>query len=804
MARIVIHISLFLSFFQMSLSAQSPMWTSHVSYYTRRGAYIQLPNNPTCGFVSNGAMRLVAAPSVPVADFYTHFETGEKIPVTDNFSVEMRVRNNAAIGGIDGFDVVFDMLTGTDKTSCAMMGAAWAQPYTYLSAQGNYIGNNFPFLVQNFTNWRVFKIRCNNKRMEFSLDNTILYSTTYIKTICQIDSLKIRLKGQGAVDWVRVTNEENQTQIYFDDFTNCNALRLPLKTPPSVLATINAPCEGDSLKLETKTRAVAYEWTGPNGFISTLPNPTIPKTNRLFDGALFSLKAQINACQMADTTLRVRLRESPIVDLGRDTFGCSEGEALVLDAKNIGSSYLWQNGLNNRFFNVLRSGDYSVTVTNTEGCKASASVKVEVAPSPIVHNVGVVPPKCYNICNADAFTEPTGGFGPPYSIYWTGGETRKRIIGLCQGTTLTLEVRDARGCVSEKIVNIPKLKRVVASAEPDTVYHGFALSCAGSENGKAMAKGSGGVGNFSFKWLTKPEQTTRIAENLKADTLYKVVVADKNGCRDTAEVQLKAPMPIEADFDMKNIRCGGEKSGALEFLNATGGTGQYDLILNNKVYSAQKPRAFEKLSAGVYNVILRDSNGCSIEKKFELTEPPKLNLITSPDTIVTLGDEFTLFAGADTPSVSANILWFSEGDSTRRLCSDCDEIREIANKPTRFKVRVIDTSGCIAERMITVRVDKKRRLFVPNIFSPNGDGINDVLLISAGRGVRMIKGFKVFNRWGGLVHERYNFQPDDTSHGWDGQMNNGAADAATFIWTLDAEFDDGERLLLTGDVTVSY
>ncbi|NJN34169.1 MAG: hypothetical protein HC817_07895 [Saprospiraceae bacterium] len=408
MARIVIYISLFLSLCQIALSAQSPMWESHVSYFTRRGNLIEMPKIPTCGFISNGVMRVAATPSVPVADFYTHFESGEKISVTDNFSVEIRLRNNTAIGGIDGFDAVVDMITGADMTSCALMGSAWAQPYTYLLAQGNFVGSNLPFLVQNLTNWRVVKIQCNGGRMAFSIDNTLLYSATYTKTICQIDSLKIRLKGQGAVDWVRVTNEETQTALYFDDFTNCNALRLPLKITPSVSATINTPCEGDSLKLTTTNRAIAYEWTGPNGFISTTANPTIPNAVRAFNGALFSLKMQLNACQTADTTILVRLREKPIVDLGRDTFGCSEGEALVLDAQNVGSSYRWQNTTNNRFFNVLRSGVYSVTVTNTEGCQASSSVRVDIAPSPIAHNVGVVPAKCYNICNADAFTEPSG------------------------------------------------------------------------------------------------------------------------------------------------------------------------------------------------------------------------------------------------------------------------------------------------------------------------------------------------------------------------------------------------------------
>ena len=96
-----------------------------------------------------------------------------------------------------------------------------------------------------------------------------------------------------------------------------------------------------------------------------------------------------------------------------------------------------------------------------------------------------------------------------------------------------------------------------------------------------------------------------------------------------------------------------------------------------------------------------------------------------------------------------------------------------------------------------------KHLFIPNIFSPNNDGVNDVFFIFSNQGsVANIPYFRIFDRWGGLVIERLNIQPNDPFKGWDGTLNTKPVDPGVFVWTAMIENTDGKKLFLKGDVTL--
>jgi gliding motility-associated-like protein len=89
------------------------------------------------------------------------------------------------------------------------------------------------------------------------------------------------------------------------------------------------------------------------------------------------------------------------------------------------------------------------------------------------------------------------------------------------------------------------------------------------------------------------------------------------------------------------------------------------------------------------------------------------------------------------------------------------------------------------------------------MFSPNGDGINDVLFISGDENqIVSIKKFQVFNRWGELLHETSGFQPNDPSNGWDGRFKNVLMNPGVFVYRAEIEYIDGVTEVVTGDVTL--
>jgi gliding motility-associated-like protein len=92
--------------------------------------------------------------------------------------------------------------------------------------------------------------------------------------------------------------------------------------------------------------------------------------------------------------------------------------------------------------------------------------------------------------------------------------------------------------------------------------------------------------------------------------------------------------------------------------------------------------------------------------------------------------------------------------------------------------------------------------FVPNIFSPNNDGINDVFYIQSNAQVTEVKSFRIYDRWGAVVFEDLNFLTNDPQHGWDGSYGGRELDPAVFVYAIVVETIDDRQLILKGDVAL--
>jgi gliding motility-associated-like protein len=121
---------------------------------------------------------------------------------------------------------------------------------------------------------------------------------------------------------------------------------------------------------------------------------------------------------------------------------------------------------------------------------------------------------------------------------------------------------------------------------------------------------------------------------------------------------------------------------------------------------------------------------------------------------------------------------------------------------TTYRVQVKNDGGCSASDEITVNVIcNKGNLFVPNTFSPNGDGVND-RFFPGGTGVNRIKLLRVFNRWGEVVFERRDFAANDPASGWDGKYKAQPLSPDVYIWSCEVVCQNNEVLTFKGDVTL--
>ena len=276
-----------------------------------------------------------------------------------------------------------------------------------------------------------------------------------------------------------------------------------------------------------------------------------------------------------------------------------------------------------------------------------------------------------------------------------------------------------------------------------------------------------------------------------------------NGCLDTDDVVVNenTNIPVGLDAIVTEPICYGDQGG-IEVISVEGGEPPYLYSVDNG--ATYFPfNAFNALQPGDYSILIQDANGCEYEEFFSIPSVPEIIVNLDPELIVELGESGQLVAIVNIPlSQIDTIVWTPTDDLSCTNCLDpyvLTPLEEII-----YRVTVTDLDGCTASDEIILRVSKDRDVYIPNAFSPhNNDGINDLFMIYANeRVIAKVNTFQVFDRWGELVWEDYDFQPNNPVHSWDGYLKGEPMNPAVFVYWAEIEFIDGVKKLYKGDVTL--
>jgi hypothetical protein len=301
-------------------------------------------------------------------------------------------------------------------------------------------------------------------------------------------------------------------------------------TPAGVTATNNGPlCAGSTLNLigNSTTGGVSYSWSGPNAFSSALQNPSVANATTAASG-LYILTANLNGCtRTTTTTVIVNANPVAIATASGPTTIC-QGDFVTLQANTgAGLSYQWKrNGTNvgtGIAYNASVAGNYTVTVTNTNGCSAiSAPVTVTVIalpPATITHNTPL------SFCDGQSVTlhAPTGA-GFTYTWYQDGsaipGATTDTYVATQEGI-YSLRVTAGTGCTS------------LSSPVSVTVFP--VLTPIISRNGNMLS--SSGYVSYQWYFNNMPVAGAVGADfTITQNGYYQVLGTDANGCTSTSAI----------------------------------------------------------------------------------------------------------------------------------------------------------------------------------------------------------------------------------------------------------------------------
>ena len=205
-----------------------------------------------------------------------------------------------------------------------------------------------------------------------------------------------------------------------------------------------------------------------------------------------------------------------------------------------------------------------------------------------------------------------------------------------------------------------------------------------------------------------------------------VTVTDQNGCSNIASVTLSEPSAIVATVQTDSISCYGETDASLSVVSTIGGTAPYVYALDGETFQADT--LFTGLLGGTQTVTVQDANGCEATQTASIFEPQEIVITVIamtdlPNNTILLGDsteletEVNIFVGNDT-------LAYAWTPSESLSCSNCANPIASPQVTTTYMVTVTDANGCSATTEITINVNEVRDVYIPNAFTPNGDGIN--------------------------------------------------------------------------------
>jgi len=210
------------------------------------------------------------------------------------------------------------------------------------------------------------------------------------------------------------------------------------------------------------------------------------------------------------------------------------------------------------------------------------------------------------------------------------------------------------------------------------------------------------------------------------------------------------------------------------------------------------PYIFNGLKAGNYKIDLLDGFSCSISFNIMVQSVSSESLNLGPDVVILVGDSVEI-----KPLISFvpdSFYW--TGDLT---LLDPDVLDNWIKPETdqEYMLFAIDSKGCLYSDDIKIKVLLHSSIYVPTIFSPNDDGINDLLAPLTDPSVTTIEYFNIYSRWGELVYSSpSNFTPNQTNFGWDGTSRGKKLNPGVYVYRLSAINKKGNVIQLTGDITL--
>lgn len=552
---------------------------------------------------------------------------------------------------------------------------------------------------------------------------------------------------------LQVTN--NATGCVSDVSDSCHIVAAANPTV-TMSATPILFCNGSNATLTTTvsggTPAYSYSWSP-----ASLGTDSVASTTNA--GTFTVLVSDQNLCTGSATVATVK--STPTVTLSSPDLNLCPGECTEITAVGTSSNspftYVWSNSTVDVSDSTIMctGGQVSVLFTDNVGCTASQTITVIASPTPTV-----VIPVNVAMCPGSSATVAATSFSPAgvYSYTWSNGANTSSLI-VSAPTVLTLQVTNTTsGCVSA----VSNSCSVTTVSNPTITMPTLPIVFCDGFNATLTPTVNGGTPAYAFTWTPSSLGTAQTATTSNTG-IYSLQVMDQNSCVASGTVAVVKSSPVVVLSSPDLVICPDECAtitavGTSSFAPFTYAWSNNSNVTADSVFAC---------TAGTVEVTFTDGQGCIATDVITVFNDviPVASFTATPPSPVHPGDliSFTSTSTIFTGSITSTSWSFGDGNGD----SGTSVTYAYTNAGTfPVIISVTGSSGCVNTYTLNYTVDAV--LEIPNVFTPNGDNVNDYLKFKY---LEVFGGnnLSIFNRWGKKVFEQDNYKND-----WNGSgMNDG-------------------------------
>lgn len=439
----------------------------------------------------------------------------------------------------------------------------------------------------------------------------------------------------------------------------------------------------------------------------------------------------------------------------------------------------------NGTFDSLSAGTYTATTRDANGCLDVQTVTLSTPGIIDVDLVRTTPASCFNTSDGTVEIDVSGG-NQPYQFDWSNTATTQNLVAVAPGT-YTVTVTDNNGCTATLTADVAGSPPIFIDIESIRD-----IQCNGDENAYINVSVNGGTPGYTYLWSNGNSTEDLIDIGTGS---YAITVVDANNCQQTESYTITSPPAMIVSIDSTaDAICANGESGAVT-VSVVGGVQPLEYSVDG--INFQPTGEFTGLASGSYTVVVRDDNRCLASAGTFIGDGPEIYFDYIDGIEIVNGQPVQLQHVLIPHTGIDSVLW---EPTTALSCSNC--LDPIANPSvtTSYTVTAIDSNGCVLRAFVTVVVKDDYKIFLPNVFTPNNDGINDRFSFYA-YGTSNIA-VRIFNRFGAEVYYNTNQQPNIPTDGWDGNYNDKEAQQGAYTYLINVLYTNGESRQETGTITL--